>query len=96
VNDLTDPTTATLAVADALERAGLLGAVYGGLALAAYGEPRETKDADLAVSTVSVTDALAALEAAGSFEDGEQRAPIAWNGAVVPGSGRRGAQGDTA
>lgn len=63
--DLSDPTTATLAVADAFRRAALPHAVYGGLALAAYGEPRETKDADLAVSGVPAAAALAALRAGG-------------------------------
>ena len=47
--DLTDPTATVLMVVQALRDCGLDAAVYGGLALAAYGEPRETKDADLAV-----------------------------------------------
>lgn len=63
--DLTDPTTATLAVADALRAAGIPGAVYGGLALSAYGEPRETKDADFAVAALDVGSVLDALERAG-------------------------------
>lgn len=64
-DDLTDPTTATLAVADALRSAAIPCAVYGGLALGAYGEPRETKDADFAVAGATVADVLAALERAG-------------------------------
>lgn len=61
--DLEDPTSVTLAVAAALEGAGIEAAVYGGLALAAYGEPRETKHADFAVvgvEGVSVHDVLVA------------------------------------
>ena len=59
--DLADPTTATLVIATALDAAGLRGAVYGGLALAAYGEARETKDADFAVVGVATPAALEAL-----------------------------------
>lgn len=65
MKNLADPTTAALTAADALERAGLPAAVYGGLALAAYGEPRETRDADFAVASVDAAAALAALHAAG-------------------------------
>jgi hypothetical protein len=65
VRDLTDPTTATLAVADALRAAGITGAVYGGLALGAYGEPRETKDADFAVAGTGLSEVVDALERAG-------------------------------
>ncbi|MBX3275449.1 MAG: nucleotidyltransferase [Sandaracinaceae bacterium] len=64
-SDLADPTTATLAVADALRAAQIPGVVYGGLALGAYGEPRETKDADFAVVATPVATVLAALERAG-------------------------------
>jgi hypothetical protein len=39
--------------------------VYGGLALAAYGEPRETKDADFAVCGAAAAPVMAALRAAG-------------------------------
>ncbi len=48
--DLNDPIADLLRVASTLRTAGGPHAVYGGLALAAYGEPRETKDADLAVA----------------------------------------------
>jgi len=47
--DLTDPTAVALAVAEVLRAEGVEHALYGGLLLAAYGEARETKDADLAV-----------------------------------------------
>jgi len=47
--DLTDPTTAAFLAADALEKAGVRHALYGALLLAAYGEPRETGDVDIAV-----------------------------------------------
>jgi hypothetical protein len=64
-NDLADPTIATIAVADALRAAGIAGAVYGGLALGAYGEPRETKDADFAISGVGLEEILDAMRRAG-------------------------------
>jgi len=44
--DLSDPIAVLLAAADALNSAGFEIAAYGGLALAAYGTPRETRDAD--------------------------------------------------
>jgi hypothetical protein len=59
--DLNDPISVTLAAARAFERAGLDGLVYGGIALAMFGEPRETRDADLAVSGVRAEAARAAL-----------------------------------
>ncbi|MBI3891428.1 MAG: hypothetical protein HY303_07845 [Candidatus Wallbacteria bacterium] len=61
--DLEDPTAVALAVAEALEAAGLRHALYGGLALAAYGEARETRDADFCVMEVSTAQAAAALRA---------------------------------
>ena len=60
--DLNDPTAVLLAVVDALRRAGIESAAYGGLALAAYGEPRETKDADLAITGVPGVAAADALD----------------------------------
>jgi hypothetical protein len=63
--DLNDPVAVLLSALRALERAGIQAATYGGLALAIYGEPRETKDADLAVVGVSGTQAEAALSAEG-------------------------------
>jgi hypothetical protein len=63
--DLDDPSAVALAVASAFAAAGLEAALYGGLALAVYGEPRETRDADLAVATVSVEAGRDALQAAG-------------------------------
>ncbi len=63
--DLNDPVAVLLAVIQAFERAGIEAATYGGLALAAYGEPRETKDADLAVSAVTGAQGEAALREAG-------------------------------
>lgn len=59
--NLDDPTTTTLLVADALGAAGIDAVVYGGLALAVWGDPRETKDADFAVAAASLKDVLAAL-----------------------------------
>ena len=63
--DLNDPTTVALLAADAFEAAGYEYALYGGLLTAAYGEPRETRDADLAVIDVSAADARHALAATG-------------------------------
>jgi len=63
--DLNDPIAVLLAVNRALSASRIESAVYGGLALAVYGEPRETKDADLAVTGVSGTGGEAALRAAG-------------------------------
>src|SRR5262245_21161818 len=59
--DLNDPIPVTLAAARAFERAELDGLVYGGVALAMFGEPRETRDADLAVAAVSAASAQIAL-----------------------------------
>jgi hypothetical protein len=63
--DLNDPVAVLLAAYQALEAAGIEAAAYGGLALAVYGEPRETKDADLAVASVRGEEAADALRAAG-------------------------------
>jgi hypothetical protein len=63
--DLNDPIAVLLAALHALDVAGIEAAAYGGLALAAYGEPRETKDADLAVAGLRAADAEAAFRAAG-------------------------------
>src|SRR5262245_27073233 len=63
--NLADPVAVLLAAADALGNAGLEVAASGGLALAAYGTPRETKDADLAVVSGEGAGASAALAAAG-------------------------------
>ena len=62
--DLDDPVALMLAASAAFSRAGLKAAAYGGLAAGVYGEPRETRDADLAVesgSAETARDALAAL-----------------------------------
>ena len=61
--DLADPATAAILAADALSRAGIPHALYGGLLLAAYGEARETIDADFAVADApppAIREALAA------------------------------------
>ena len=63
--DLADPIAVMLAASRAFERAGLEAVAYGGLVVAMYGRPRETKDADLAISTASVDEADAALVAEG-------------------------------
>jgi len=61
VIDLDDPIALMLVAAAALERSGTLCAAYGGLALAMYGEPRETRDADFAVTSVDLGSARLAL-----------------------------------
>lgn len=63
--DLDDPLSSALLCVEAFERAGLGYALCGGLALAAYGVPRETKDVDLAVVDLSAESARAALQALG-------------------------------
>jgi hypothetical protein len=62
---LNDPVATALLAADALERAGQRYALFGGLLLAAYGDPRETTDADIAVVDLTAEAARQALEAAG-------------------------------
>jgi hypothetical protein len=59
--DLDDPIALMLVAAAALERSGAECAAYGGLALGMYGEPRETRDADFAVTGVDVERARLAL-----------------------------------
>lgn len=59
--DLDDPVAVMLVAAAALERSGVHCAAYGGLALAMYGEPRETRDADFAVTGVDLERARLAL-----------------------------------
>ena len=51
--DLDDPTAIALAIFRALSTRRIEAALYGGLALAAYGEPRETRDADFAVMALA-------------------------------------------
>lgn len=60
--DLTDPTGLALEIAEVLGGEGVEHALYGGLLLAAYGEARETKDADLAVVRADAPQAATALE----------------------------------
>src|SRR5688500_5903973 len=59
--DLDDPIALMLAAASALERSGAACAAYGGLTLGMYGEPRETRDADFAVTSIDVEQARLAL-----------------------------------
>jgi hypothetical protein len=62
---LSDPVATALLAADGLERRGHRYALMGGLLMAAYGEPRETKDADIAVLELTPDLVKTALEAAG-------------------------------
>ena len=63
--DLDDPTAIALAIFRALSDRGIEAALYGGLALAAYGEPRETRDADFAVEALAGDVAAKALTSIG-------------------------------
>jgi hypothetical protein len=63
--DLSDPIAVALAIVRALRDARIEAALYGGLALAAYGEPRETRDADFAIAGTGSPGVLEALERAG-------------------------------
>jgi len=63
--NLDDPTAVALLAAEALGRAGIEHALYGGPLLAAYGAARETRDADLAVAGASVADAARSLGMSG-------------------------------
>jgi hypothetical protein len=63
--DLDDPTAVALAIFRALSARGIESALYGGLALAAYGEPRETRDADFAVAGLTGPSAVTALAGLG-------------------------------
>lgn len=60
--NLDDPVATALLVADTLERAGRRHALFGGLLLAAYGEPRETHDADIAVPDLTAEAARGFLQ----------------------------------
>jgi hypothetical protein len=63
--DLDDPIALMLAAATSFEEAGIEAAAYGGLTLGMYGEPRETRDADLAVASADLEIARAALDRIG-------------------------------
>jgi Nucleotidyl transferase of unknown function (DUF2204) len=63
--DLDDPIALMLAAAASFEAAGLEAAAYGGLTLGMYGEPRETRDADLAVASADPEVARVALDRIG-------------------------------
>lgn len=63
--DLDDPIALMLAATVALRGSRIETAAYGGLVLAMYGEPRETRDADLAIAILDVEAAMKALDAAG-------------------------------
>lgn len=63
--DLDDPIALMLAATEALRTSSIEVVAYGGLVLAMYGEPRETRDADLAVATFDIEAARQALATAG-------------------------------
>ena len=60
--DLADPVAVVLAIGDCLREEAIPHALYGGLLLAAYGEARETKDADVAVVHADAQAVAAILE----------------------------------
>lgn len=60
--DLTDPVAVALGAAEALRESGTSYALYRGLLLAAYGEARETRDADVAVVRADPHQTAASLE----------------------------------
>ena len=59
--NLDDPTAVALAICRTFSTRRIETALYGGLALAAYGEPRETRDADFAVVGLGGATAAEAL-----------------------------------
>ena len=63
--NLADPAQFGLLSATLLRRAGIPAALYGGLALAAYGRTRLTRDADFAVAPTDGADLVAAFAAGG-------------------------------
>jgi len=63
--DLDDPTAVALAIFRTFSAQRIETALYGGLALAAYGEPRETRDADFAVAGLGGAAAAEALASIG-------------------------------
>lgn len=63
--NLDDPIELLLNAASALSGAKIRHATYGGLALAAYGRPRETRDGAFALAGASIEEAEAALATMG-------------------------------
>ena len=63
--DLDDPTAVALAIFSTFSARRIEAALYGGLALAAYGEARETRDADFAVAGLGGAAAAEALATIG-------------------------------
>ncbi len=63
--DLDDPNEVAFLAVDALDRAGVPHALYGGLLLAAYGRQRHTHDADFAVVEPDPGVLVAAFRTAG-------------------------------
>jgi hypothetical protein len=65
--NLDDPISLALLTVEHLRRAGVEHALCGGLALAAYGQPRETKDADVSVLDAHATPVADALAQSGAI-----------------------------
>lgn len=80
--DWTDPAEAAIRVAEVFAAHGESHALYGGLLLAAYGEPRETVDVDLAVGHADVHRAAEILREAG-IEAGPVFEPLRFGGLPV-------------
>ena len=70
--DLDDPTAVVLAAVAAFDRAKIDVLVYGGMALAIFGEPRETRDADLAVAGVTPRQSRDCLTTTALISTGER------------------------
>jgi hypothetical protein len=80
--DLTDPAEAALRIAEVFAANGESHALYGGLLLAAYGDPRETVDVDLAVGHADVHRAAEMLRDAG-LEAGPVFEPLRFGGLLL-------------
>ncbi len=94
VMNLEDPIATALRVARILERAEIAHGLYGGLAVAAYGVARETRDADVAVVSADAAGLVALLAG-----DGLRAVPtfdrVRFGGLVVSRATLLGGPGDT-
>lgn len=92
--NLDDPIATALRVARLLERADIAYGLYGGLAVAAYGVPRETKDADVAVVSADAAQLVELLS-----KDGLPAVPaferVRFGGLIVSRATLLGGEADT-
>lgn len=89
-----DPIATALRVARLLESAEIAYGLYGGLAVAAWGVPRETRDADLAVAAAD-TGVLIELLRRDGIEARRAFERVAFGGLVVSRATLFGVEGDT-